>query len=171
MGVGRLHCSVNWAEKCASVRETFWTLSSHHPNGESFRQTHVLESVFLLPDILREFNGNLRGYSVGTGDASSTSAFLNQAVPGAKAEYDIWGSCGQSLRYPIETYEGTAPICSNGFKGTLSCLSTAKAIAWSLECSWTREGSCLYKCYPALWSGFHTLYHLRIELTEHIAKI
>ncbi|XP_052042292.1 phospholipase B1, membrane-associated-like [Apodemus sylvaticus] len=45
-----------------------------------------LETVTTLPNILREFNRNLTGYSVGTGDASSTSAFLNQAVPGAKAE-------------------------------------------------------------------------------------
>lgn len=66
----------------------------------------MLEFTFPLPDILREFNGNLIGYSVGTGDVNSEGAFLNQAVPGAKAEYDIWGSCrrgreacGQSLRY------------------------------------------------------------------------
>lgn len=44
-----------------------------------------------LPDILREFNGNLTGYAVGTGNANDTNAFLNQAVPGAKAEYGIWG--------------------------------------------------------------------------------
>ncbi|XP_031212080.1 phospholipase B1, membrane-associated isoform X2 [Mastomys coucha] len=45
-----------------------------------------LENVTTLPNILREFNGNLIGYSVGTGDVSSASAFFNQAVPGAKAE-------------------------------------------------------------------------------------
>lgn len=37
------------------------------------------------------FNGNLTGYSVGTGDVNDTNAFLNQAVPGAKAEYGVWG--------------------------------------------------------------------------------
>ncbi|GAB1289514.1 Phospholipase B1, membrane-associated [Apodemus speciosus] len=66
-----------------------------------------LKNVTTLPNILREFNGNLRGYSVGTGDASSTSAFLNQAVPGAKAEYDIWGSCrkwgGMNLASQVQT--------------------------------------------------------------------
>ncbi|KAL0620842.1 Phospholipase B1, membrane-associated [Plecturocebus cupreus] len=50
-----------------------------------------LENVTTLPNILREFNRNLTGYAVGTGDASDMNAFLNQAVPGAKAEYDIWG--------------------------------------------------------------------------------
>ncbi|XP_013011149.2 phospholipase B1, membrane-associated isoform X1 [Cavia porcellus] len=45
-----------------------------------------LMNVTTLPNILREFNSNLTGYAVGTGDASNTNAFLNQAVPGAKAE-------------------------------------------------------------------------------------
>lgn len=66
-----------------------------------------------LTDILREFNGNLIGYAVGTGDVNSTNAFLNQAVPGAKAEYDIWGAakrgteaCSQSLRDPYRGLQG-----------------------------------------------------------------
>ncbi|XP_051026632.1 phospholipase B1, membrane-associated [Acomys russatus] len=45
-----------------------------------------LENVTTLPNMLREFNGNLTGYAVGTGDINSTNAFLNQAVPRAKAE-------------------------------------------------------------------------------------
>uniref|UniRef100_A0A2I3GJT3 Phospholipase B1, membrane-associated n=1 Tax=Nomascus leucogenys TaxID=61853 RepID=A0A2I3GJT3_NOMLE len=45
-----------------------------------------LENVTTLPNILREFNRNLTGYAVGTGDANDTNAFLNQAVPRAKAE-------------------------------------------------------------------------------------
>ncbi|XP_072627439.1 phospholipase B1, membrane-associated isoform X1 [Canis lupus baileyi] len=45
-----------------------------------------LENVTTLPNILRKFNGNLTGYAVGTGDANDTNAFLNQAVPRAKAE-------------------------------------------------------------------------------------
>lgn len=45
-----------------------------------------------LPDILRKFNGYLTGYALGTGGANDTNAFLNQAVPGAKAEYGIWGA-------------------------------------------------------------------------------
>uniref|UniRef100_A0A673THF1 Phospholipase B1 n=1 Tax=Suricata suricatta TaxID=37032 RepID=A0A673THF1_SURSU len=44
-----------------------------------------LETVTTLPNILRKFNRNLRGYAVGTGNASDTNAFLNQAIPGAKA--------------------------------------------------------------------------------------
>ncbi|XP_039743429.1 phospholipase B1, membrane-associated isoform X2 [Pteropus medius] len=46
----------------------------------------TLETVTTLPNILRKFNRNLTGYAVGTGDANDTNAFLNQAVPGAKAE-------------------------------------------------------------------------------------
>ncbi|XP_033694695.1 phospholipase B1, membrane-associated isoform X1 [Tursiops truncatus] len=45
-----------------------------------------LENVTTLPNILRKFNGNLTGYAVGTGNASDTNAFLNQAVPGTKAK-------------------------------------------------------------------------------------
>ncbi|XP_014636844.1 PREDICTED: phospholipase B1, membrane-associated [Ceratotherium simum simum] len=45
-----------------------------------------LENVTTLPNILRKFNSNLTGYAVGTGDANDTNAFLNQAVPRAKAE-------------------------------------------------------------------------------------
>ncbi|XP_073905509.1 phospholipase B1, membrane-associated isoform X1 [Castor canadensis] len=45
-----------------------------------------LKNVTTLPNILREFNRNLEGYSVGTGDASATNAFFNLAVPEAKAE-------------------------------------------------------------------------------------
>ncbi|XP_042552573.1 phospholipase B1, membrane-associated [Dipodomys spectabilis] len=45
-----------------------------------------LENVTTLPNILREFNRNLIGYAVGTGDADADNAFFNQAVPGAKAE-------------------------------------------------------------------------------------
>ncbi|XP_036290785.1 phospholipase B1, membrane-associated [Pipistrellus kuhlii] len=45
-----------------------------------------LETVTTLPNILRKFNGYLTGYALGTGEANDTNAFLNQAVPGAKAE-------------------------------------------------------------------------------------
>ncbi|XP_058143634.1 phospholipase B1, membrane-associated [Dasypus novemcinctus] len=54
---------------------------SYSSGGDS-----TLENVTTLPNILREFNGNLTGYAVGTGDANDTNAFLNQAVPGTKAE-------------------------------------------------------------------------------------
>ncbi|XP_028927469.2 phospholipase B1, membrane-associated [Ornithorhynchus anatinus] len=46
----------------------------------------TLGSVTTLPNILREFNGDLTGYAIGVGEASDHNAFLNQAVPGAKAE-------------------------------------------------------------------------------------
>ncbi|KAJ7340976.1 hypothetical protein JRQ81_004263 [Phrynocephalus forsythii] len=45
-----------------------------------------LKTVTTLPNILREFSENLIGYSTGTGGVNGTTAFLNQAVPGAKAE-------------------------------------------------------------------------------------
>lgn len=38
-------------------------------------------------DILREFNPLLTGYATGKGDENSAQSFLNQAVPGAKAEW------------------------------------------------------------------------------------
>ncbi|XP_015421912.1 PREDICTED: phospholipase B1, membrane-associated [Myotis davidii] len=44
-----------------------------------------LETVTTLPNILRKFNRYLTGYALGTGNANDTNAFLNQAVPGAKA--------------------------------------------------------------------------------------
>ncbi|XP_059972914.1 phospholipase B1, membrane-associated [Mesoplodon densirostris] len=54
---------------------------SYSSGGDSY-----LEKVTTLPNILRKFNGNLTGYAVGTGNASDTNAFLNQAVPGTKAK-------------------------------------------------------------------------------------
>ncbi|TRZ02225.1 hypothetical protein DNTS_017575 [Danionella cerebrum] len=45
-----------------------------------------LSSITTLPNILREFNPSLLGYSVGKGDENSKQSFLNQAVPGAKAD-------------------------------------------------------------------------------------
>nr|XP_020839433.1 phospholipase B1, membrane-associated [Phascolarctos cinereus] len=45
-----------------------------------------LESVTTLPNILRKFNGNLTGFALGEGNADDANTFLNQAVPGAKAE-------------------------------------------------------------------------------------
>ncbi|XP_013875458.1 phospholipase B1, membrane-associated isoform X2 [Austrofundulus limnaeus] len=44
-----------------------------------------LTSVTTLPNILKHFNHNLTGYSVGTGNQDSPQAFLNQAVAGAKS--------------------------------------------------------------------------------------
>ncbi|XP_031436627.1 phospholipase B1, membrane-associated isoform X1 [Clupea harengus] len=44
-----------------------------------------LTSVTTIPNILREFNPSLVGFSVGKGSEDSPKAFLNQAVPGANA--------------------------------------------------------------------------------------
>lgn len=68
------------------------------PGPEKISWPSIPSSLCPLPDILRKFNRNLKGYAVGTGDASETNAFLNQAVPQAKAEYGIrGGSCGESV--------------------------------------------------------------------------
>ncbi|XP_065535529.1 phospholipase B1, membrane-associated isoform X2 [Lathamus discolor] len=46
-----------------------------------------LENMTTLPNIFREFNVTIVGYSTGTGSANESNAFLNQAVPGAEAEH------------------------------------------------------------------------------------
>ncbi|NXD08751.1 PLB1 Phospholipase, partial [Nothocercus nigrocapillus] len=45
-----------------------------------------LKDVTTLPNLFREFNANIVGYSTGTGHANESGAFLNQAVPGAEAD-------------------------------------------------------------------------------------
>ncbi|XP_035535037.1 phospholipase B1, membrane-associated-like [Morone saxatilis] len=45
-----------------------------------------LTTVTTLPNILKHFNQNLTGYSVGTGKQQTPEAFLNQAVAGAKSK-------------------------------------------------------------------------------------
>ncbi|XP_049640646.1 phospholipase B1, membrane-associated [Suncus etruscus] len=45
-----------------------------------------LENVTTLPNILRKFNSQVTGYGTCIGDAKSNRAFLNQAVPRAKAK-------------------------------------------------------------------------------------
>nr|XP_023680577.1 phospholipase B1, membrane-associated-like [Paramormyrops kingsleyae] len=45
-----------------------------------------LTTVTTLPNILRQFNPSLTGFSVGTGMQNSDRAFLNQAVAGATSE-------------------------------------------------------------------------------------
>ncbi|KAJ8340973.1 hypothetical protein SKAU_G00332640 [Synaphobranchus kaupii] len=45
-----------------------------------------LTTVTTLPNILRQFNPSLTGFSEGIGDENFAKAFLNQAVPGAKSE-------------------------------------------------------------------------------------
>ncbi|NXU51774.1 PLB1 Phospholipase, partial [Turnix velox] len=48
-----------------------------------------LENVTTLPNIFREFNVTIVGYSTGIGSVNDSNAFLNQAVPGSKAEYAV----------------------------------------------------------------------------------
>uniref|UniRef100_A0A4W5RMG8 Uncharacterized protein n=1 Tax=Hucho hucho TaxID=62062 RepID=A0A4W5RMG8_9TELE len=45
-----------------------------------------LTTVTTLPNILREFNPSLTGFSVGKGKEHTPQAFLNQAVAGGKAK-------------------------------------------------------------------------------------
>ncbi|XP_026197625.1 phospholipase B1, membrane-associated-like [Anabas testudineus] len=45
-----------------------------------------LTTVTTLPNILKHFNHNLTGYSVGTGKQDTPQAFFNQAVAGAKSK-------------------------------------------------------------------------------------
>ncbi|XP_072545003.1 phospholipase B1, membrane-associated [Salminus brasiliensis] len=45
-----------------------------------------LSSVTTLANILRQFNPSLTGFSTGEGKATTTQAFLNQAVAGAKSQ-------------------------------------------------------------------------------------
>ncbi|NXP21921.1 PLB1 Phospholipase, partial [Scytalopus superciliaris] len=47
----------------------------------------LLENVTTLPNIFREFNVAIMGYSTGTGSENDWNSFLNQAVPGAEAEH------------------------------------------------------------------------------------
>ncbi|KAM4041884.1 phospholipase B1, membrane-associated isoform 2-T2 [Anomaloglossus baeobatrachus] len=46
---------------------------------------YTLAQATTLPNILKEFNIHLTGYSIDTGNSDSHNAFLNRAVPGAKA--------------------------------------------------------------------------------------
>nr|XP_021145178.1 phospholipase B1, membrane-associated isoform X1 [Columba livia]XP_021145179.1 phospholipase B1, membrane-associated isoform X1 [Columba livia] len=46
-----------------------------------------LANVTTLPNIFREFNGMITGYSTGIGSENDSNAFFNQAVPGAQAEH------------------------------------------------------------------------------------
>ncbi|XP_029452606.1 phospholipase B1, membrane-associated [Rhinatrema bivittatum] len=45
-----------------------------------------ISTVTTLPNILREFNPLLQGFSTGTGSNNGPNSFLNQAVPGAKSK-------------------------------------------------------------------------------------
>lgn len=46
----------------------------------------LINMSLVFPDILREFNPSLKGFSVGTGKETTSKASFNQAVAGAKSE-------------------------------------------------------------------------------------
>lgn len=46
----------------------------------------LVNMSLVFPDILREFNPSLKGFSVGTGKENTAGASFNQAVAGAKSE-------------------------------------------------------------------------------------
>lgn len=54
-----------------------------------FKQKYFIlcHYFFLITDILKHFNQNLTGYSVGMGKQDTPQAFLNQAVAGAKSKW------------------------------------------------------------------------------------
>ncbi|KAK3516533.1 hypothetical protein QTP70_021738 [Hemibagrus guttatus] len=56
-----------------------------------------LSVVTTLPNIMREFNPELTGFSVGTGKQNTKQAFLNQAVAGAKST-DILGQVKELVK-------------------------------------------------------------------------
>uniref|UniRef100_A0A8C0UUQ3 Phospholipase B1, membrane-associated n=1 Tax=Cyanistes caeruleus TaxID=156563 RepID=A0A8C0UUQ3_CYACU len=63
------------------VTTQYWGLSWSIGGDES------LENVTTLPNIFREFNVMIMGYSTGAKGENESNAFLNQAVPGAQAEH------------------------------------------------------------------------------------
>ncbi|XP_015478882.1 phospholipase B1, membrane-associated isoform X1 [Parus major] len=63
------------------VTTQYWGLSWSIGGDES------LENVTTLPNIFREFNVMIMGYSTGAKGENDSNAFLNQAVPGAQAEH------------------------------------------------------------------------------------
>ncbi|XP_047466154.1 phospholipase B1, membrane-associated [Mugil cephalus] len=56
-----------------------------------------ITTVTTLPNILKEFNPNVTGFSTGVGDQNSPKAFLNQAVAGAKS-----GDMPQQVRILVD---------------------------------------------------------------------
>ncbi|CAN9502403.1 unnamed protein product [Ophioblennius macclurei] len=48
-----------------------------------------ITTVTTLPNILKEFNPSLTGFSTGTGGQTTPQAFFNQAVPGAKSRHMV----------------------------------------------------------------------------------
>lgn len=57
------------------------------PVGRKEMYAFPLHCHLSFSDIFREFNVTIVGYSTGTGSENDSNAFLNQAVPGAEAEY------------------------------------------------------------------------------------
>ncbi|XP_029688889.1 phospholipase B1, membrane-associated isoform X1 [Takifugu rubripes] len=64
-----------------------------------------ITSVTTLPNILREFNPSVTGFSKGICNETSPNAFLNQAVPGAKS-----GDMPQQVRTLVDIMKNDARI-------------------------------------------------------------
>ncbi|PWA27875.1 hypothetical protein CCH79_00000514, partial [Gambusia affinis] len=55
-------------------------------NGIASSPSNILDVLRQYRDILKHFNHNVKGYSLGVGNQNNPQAFLNQAVPGAKSK-------------------------------------------------------------------------------------
>lgn len=72
---------------------TVTTLPSESPSSQRhLHHSHITPSklsilfIFFPPDLIKYFNPNVTGFSVGMGKQNSENAFLNQAVAGAKTK-------------------------------------------------------------------------------------
>lgn len=72
---------------------TVTTLPSESPSSQRhLHHSHISPSklstlfIFFPPDLIKYFNPNVTGFSVGMGKQNSENAFLNQAVAGAKTK-------------------------------------------------------------------------------------
>lgn len=82
------------------------------PVGREQLESLCLHCHLCFSDIFREFNVAIVGYSTGTGSENDSNAFLNQAVPGAQAEYVAF----------CFTFVGDG--CSSNCLSTVSCAVT-----------------------------------------------
>lgn len=85
------HCLVNPsscpAAAVLSESKAVGVLCVLVPVGREQLESSCFHCHLCFSDIFREFNVTIVGYSTGTGSENDSNAFLNQAVPGAQAEY------------------------------------------------------------------------------------
>ncbi|ELV13722.1 Phospholipase B1, membrane-associated [Tupaia chinensis] len=67
----------------------------------------ALENVTTLPNILRKFNANLKGFALGIGTVNDSNAALNQAFPGAKS-----GDLEMQVQALVERMRGDSNVHS-----------------------------------------------------------